>query len=380
MAKSLYVHIPFCLKRCIYCDFISGIYDRDKANDYILALKAEISTIPNKEPLETLYIGGGTPTSLSDELLKELTAHIFNHFNFSKDYEATIETNPGTINRGKLESLTSSGINRISIGVQSFNNDLLNFLGRIHSSEEAEKSVRMARNSGVKNISMDLIYGIPGQTLDIWQETLNKAVSINPDHISTYELTYEKETELHDMFKEGSIRNLPEEERIIEMYEYAIHFLNSHGFAHYEISNFALPGLDCRHNLNYWDRGEYYGAGTGAHSFVDERRYYNIRELDRYIRFLLNNQSPVDVVEKITKDMALSEALFLGLRKTGGISIEILSKVFEINILSAYDEVIRDLKKEGLIEITSTDCSYGSILKLTDRGLLLANEVFVKFI
>jgi len=428
MAKSLYVHIPFCLKRCIYCDFVSGIYDPDRANDYIRALKAEISTLQNKEPLETLYIGGGTPTVLSDELLKELTADIFSHFDFSKNYEATIEANPGTLNRGKLESLTLSGINRISIGVQSFNNDLLKFLGRIHTSEEAEQAVSMARNAGFKNISLDLIYGIPGQTVNIWQETLGKAVSLNPDHISTYELTYEKDTELHDMFKDskehhphpdpppsrgreiggnyqfcknnsnnpinintpspggrgqgggGNILQLPNEDDIISMYEYAINFLNSNGFTHYEISNFAMPGLECKHNLNYWDRGEYYGAGIGAHSFVDDRRYFNIRELDRYIRFVLNNQSPVDAVEKITKDMAMSEALFLGLRKTSGISIEILSKVFGKNILSAYDEAIRYLKKEGLIEIVSSDCSYESMLKLTDRGLLLSNEVFVKFL
>lgn len=178
----------------------------------------------------------------------------------------------------------------------------------------------------------------------------------------------------------GNILQLPNEDDIISMYEYAINFLNSNGFTHYEISNFAMPGLECKHNLNYWDRGEYYGAGIGAHSFVDDRRYFNIRELDRYIRFVLNNQSPVDAVEKITKDMAMSEALFLGLRKTSGISIEILSKVFGKNILSAYDEAIRYLKKEGLIEIVSSDCSYESMLKLTDRGLLLSNEVFVKFL
>ena len=380
MAKFLYVHIPFCLKRCIYCDFVSGIYDPEKATDYISALKTEISTFQNKEPLETLFIGGGTPTALSDMLLKELTTHIFSHFNFRENYEATIEANPGTIDRSKLESLISSGINRISIGVQSFNNDLLVFMGRIHNSEEAEQAVGMARKAGFENISIDLIYGIPGQTMSIWQETLEKAVRLNPEHISTYELTYEKGTELHNMFNEGNIINLPEEDLIVEMYEYAIDFLKSNGFSHYEISNFALPGYECRHNLNYWDRGEYYGAGLGAHSFVDHRRFFNVRELDRYIGLVLNNQSPVDAIEKITKDMALSEALFLGLRKTNGISLEILAKAFGKNILIAYDEAIHDLKKEGLIEIVSSDCSYKSILRLTGSGLLLSNEVFVKFL
>jgi oxygen-independent coproporphyrinogen-3 oxidase len=380
MAKSLYVHIPFCLKRCIYCDFVSGIYDPDRANDYINALKTEISTLQNNEPLDTLFIGGGTPTALSAELMKDMTTHIFSHFDFSKNYEATIEANPGTVDSGKLKSLISSGINRISIGVQSFNNDLLEFLGRIHSSEEAVQAVGMARNAGFKNISIDLIYGIPGQTLKIWQKTLKKAVELHPDHISTYEITYEKDTELYNMFKEENKINPHEEDEIVDMYEYAIDFLKSNGFSHYEISNFAMPGFECRHNLNYWDRGEYYGAGLGAHSFVDGSRYFNISALDRYIRLILDSQSPVDAIEKITADMALSEALFLGLRKTRGISLEVLAKAFGKNILSTYDEAIHDMKKAGLIEIVSSDCSYESILKLTGRGLLLSNEVFVKFL
>jgi len=380
MAISLYVHIPFCLKRCIYCDFVSGIYDPDRANDYINALKAEISTLENKEPLETLFIGGGTPTTMSNELLSDLITSIFNHFGFSNNYETTIEANPGTLENNKLQSLIASGINRLSFGVQSFNNDLLEFLGRIHSSEEAVQAVGMARNAGFNNISIDLIYGIPGQTLNIWQKTLKKAVELHPEHISTYEITYEKDTELYCMFKEGNKINPPEEDEIVDMYEYTIDFLKANGFSHYEISNFALPGFECRHNLNYWDRGEYYGAGLGAHSFVDSRRYFNIREIDRYIKLVLDNQSPVDAIEEITLDMALSEALFLGLRKTDGINIEMLAKAFSKNILGDYEETIHKLKQAGLIEIVSSDCSYESILKLTNRGLLLSNEVFVKFL
>ncbi len=380
MATSLYVHIPFCQKRCIYCDFVSGIYEPERAKEYVNALKKEITTYQNKDPLETLYIGGGTPTSLDTETLCSLLTITFKHFDINSNYEATVEANPGTLNREKLESLLSSGINRISIGVQSFNNDLLEFLGRIHSSKEAVQAVNMAIEAGFRNISIDLIYGIPGQTLDIWQETLDKAVSLEPAHISTYELTYEKGTVLYNMFEDNRIINLPEEDRIVEMYEYAIDFLKSKGFPHYEISNFALPGFECRHNLNYWERGNYYGAGLGAHSFIDSRRHFNIKELDRYIRLLQDNLSPVDAIEKITKDMALSEALFLGLRKTSGISFDMLSKAFGKNMLSVYEEAIQDMKKEGLIEITGSDSLNEKILRLTDRGLLLSNEVFVKFL
>jgi len=390
MSVSLYVHIPFCLKRCIYCDFVSGIYGPGKANVYIEALKKEIDTVPAKTAMSTLYIGGGTPTSLSTDTLSDLIRHIFTHISFSSPSgidgkagnEATIEANPGTVDTAKLQTVRSLGINRISIGVQSFDNGELDFLGRIHSSEEAEQAVYFARDAGFENIGIDLIYGIPGQTLARWKKTLEKAVSLRPEHISTYELTVEEGTMLYECLQNppSSKTNLPEEDKIIEMYEYIIDYLTSEGYIHYEISNFARPGYFCRHNLNYWDRGEYYGTGLGAHSFKEGKRFYNTDHLDEYIQALSTDRSPVKETEHITEDKALSEAIFLGLRKIDGINIEHFSKRYKVNLLIRFEKEIREFQEAGLVEIVESGCSYETNLRLTRKGLLLSNEVFARFI
>lgn len=380
MSPSLYVHIPFCLKRCIYCDFVSGLYNPAMANAYINALKKEISDIPNEKPLSTLFIGGGTPTALSSDVLSSLLKNIFTHFSFMENYEATIEANPGTLDKDKFKAIRSAGINRINIGIQSFNDDELSFLGRIHTSEEAEQAVQLAKDTGFENIGIDLIYGIPGQDTESWSNSLGKAVSLRPKHISTYELTVEKETELYNYLRGGNKLTLPDEDRIIEMYEHTIDYLTSEGYLHYEISNFALPGSQCRHNLNYWERGEYYGAGLGAHSFINAERSHNTDDLEKYLKLISENKSTVKGSESITEDMALSEAIFLGLRKTGGFNIEAFSKRYNRNILSCYHQEIDDLKAAGLIDVTSSDCSYETTLKLTRKGLVLSNEVFMKFI
>ncbi len=383
MTTSLYVHIPFCLKRCIYCDFVSGIYDPEKSIAYIKALKKEISNLPVKTPLSTLYIGGGTPTALSADLLADLIDLIFDRFRFTEDYEATIEANPGTLDREKLQSLRSSGINRVSIGIQSFNDEELSFLGRIHTKEEAGNAVSMSRDSGFENIGVDLIYGIPGQDINGWMENLEKAFSLKPEHISAYELTVEKETALHEYLKSGGkdkTQQLPDEDIIIDMYEHTIDYLTSKGYIHYEISNFAMPDRFSRHNLNYWDRGEYFGAGLGAHSFIDGKRFHNTDNPEEYMRAVSGNRSPVINSEDISGGNALSEAMFLGLRKTGGIIVEDFSRRYNKNILSHYQKELKELEQAGLIEVTASDCSHETALKLTVKGLLVSNEIFTKFI
>lgn len=394
MPISLYVHIPFCIKKCIYCDFVSGAYTPEKAAAYIDALKQEISSIPADRPLSTLYIGGGTPTALTADMLSDLTSHIFEHFNFENGYEATIEANPGTLDSEKLTRLLASGMNRISIGVQSFNNDELAFLGRIHNDREAQEAVRLARGAGFGNIGIDLIYGIPGQDMGSWKKTIERAVSLRPDHISTYELTVEEGTELYRILNDTAPPHPPlgkggrrggnflllDEEEIIAMYEYTIDQLNAEGYLHYEISNFARPGSFSRHNLNYWDRGDYYGAGAGAHSFVGNNRSSNTADLDQYIKLASEEKNPIAQTEEITPEKALSEAVFLGLRKTGGINVEVFSKRYGINILTHYEKEIHELREAGLIHTGSSDCSYETNIRLTHKGLILSNEVFVKFI
>jgi oxygen-independent coproporphyrinogen-3 oxidase len=396
MSISLYVHIPFCIKRCIYCDFVSGIYDPEKCNAYVTALKKEILNIPNNTPLSTLYIGGGTPTVLSADALADLIKRIFGHFHFEESYEATIEANPGTLDKEKLQAIRSSGINRISIGIQSFHDNELAFLGRIHTGEEAKQTVHLARDAGFENIGVDLIYGIPGQDINSWKKTLQNAVSLRPKHISAYELTVEKGTVLHKIltdlpvspFRKRGLSNPLlkgaqvglSEDKIIEMYEYTIDYLSSHGYSHYEISNFAMLNYFCRHNLNYWDRGEYYGAGQGAHSFIKGKRFYNSCNLDNYIKAVSENKSPVEATENITEDNALSESLFLGLRKIEGIDVESFAKRYKKNIIVHYAKEIKDIQEAGLIEITDSGRSYKNRLKLTRKGLLLSNEIFERFI
>ncbi len=421
MSLSLYVHIPFCLKRCVYCDFVSGIYDPQKESAYIKALKKEILNIPDKIPFSTLYIGGGTPTALSTHTLSDLIRYIFKRFHFTEDYEATIEANPGTLDKEKLQTISASGINRISIGIQSFNDKELGCLGRLHSSDEAIQSVYIANDTGFENIGIDLIYGIPGQSIESWKKTLEKADRLEAEHISTYELTVEQGTELYDYMNNlpsGSSRfdftkrGLPasdgadcdqgqggiigekvgfvREERIIEMYSYAIDYLESKGFIHYEISNFAMPDYFCRHNINYWNRGEYYGVGLGAHSFVKGKRFNNTDNLNDYIVSLSENETPVKEIEDITEDMALSEAIFLGLRKIEGINLNDLSRIFGKDILKRYQGELDVLQEAGLIELNSSALlnslsrSYSNhktdfSIRLTRKGLLLSNEVFTRF-
>ena len=380
MGLSLYIHIPFCLRRCNYCDFVSAVYTPSEADAYLNALKKEINSLPvvvtrfqKKRPFDTLYIGGGTPTVLSGEKLGGLVMTVFNTLYFVKNPEITVEVNPGTIDGEKLKTMKDSGVNRLSIGVQSFNGAELKTLGRIHNSEDACFAVELARDSGFKNISLDLIYGIPGQGLRSWEESLKKAVGLSPAHISTYELTLEEGTELWKAVKAGALI-LPEEKEVIEMYKFAIAYLGDCGFVHYEISNFAIPSYLCRHNVNYWDRGEYYGIGLGAHSFIDERRFYNTGDMKVYVNSISEGKSPTKGFEDITEEKALAEAIFLGLRKTDGINLHAFQIRYRKNFLELYAKEIKELCESGLLEFQNNN------LRLNLNGLLLSNEVCAKFV
>ncbi|MCL4457568.1 MAG: radical SAM family heme chaperone HemW [Nitrospirae bacterium] len=382
MINYLYIHIPFCIKKCVYCDFYSIPLKPRIAEDYTDALCNEIklrtlsSTKWPLAELRTVYIGGGTPTILNEKDISKILDTVRNQYSVRPEAEITIEANPETITLEKAEALLKAGINRISIGVQSFIDRELSILGRSHNADDAVKAVKDTRDAGFKNISIDLIYGIPSFKFQIsdfksqirnWEYSLQKTLELNPEHLSAYELTPEKNTPLYEDIKSGRLI-MPDEDVIAEMYYSAIDTLTRDGYNHYEISNFAKPEYECVHNLNYWNRGEYLGIGSGAHSFFNDKRSCNIKDVSRYVEIANKGEIPLTEETGITGDEALKETIFLGLRKTDGIDISMLPYGKRPAIKKAADE----LASHGLVELDN------NIFRLTRKGLLLSNEVIVK--
>lgn len=368
MIGSLYIHIPFCEKKCIYCDFFSVHYDEELSFKYITAVLRELELRKGlSEELKTVYIGGGTPTTVPTLVLVRLLRRIRDFFGVAADAEITIEANPGTIDRGKAEALSEAGVNRFSIGVQSFIDRELKLLGRVHSFEDVIRAVAAVRHAGIGNLSLDLIYGIPGQTIDGWAHNVGMALELSPEHISSYELTVEKETPLFASIASGEMQK-PPEEAIIEMYYHSIDRFDAAGYGHYEISNFAKPGFECVHNLNYWNRGEYIGVGAGAHSFIGDRRIRNSGDIDGYIASLGNGVLPVEESVEISCEEAFREYIFLGLRKTEGLNIRDFSDKLGLDLSDASAELIED----GLL------ASDGRHLRLTRKGIVVSNTVITR--
>jgi oxygen-independent coproporphyrinogen III oxidase len=374
MADYLYIHIPFCVRKCIYCDFFSVPYDESTVRAYVDALCSELSLKKHLAGmLKTIYFGGGTPTLLPAECFRQLFGCLQDNYRFSTEIEITAEANPGTIDARKIETLLSLGVNRMSVGVQSFNDDELATLGRIHSSEEAGLSIESIKTAGMENFSIDLMYGIPGQTMESWMNSLSKAVELSPSHTSAYELTPEENTPLYPLIKSCKIIML-NEELILEMYNYAIDYLAGRGYTHYEISNFAWPGFQCVHNLNYWDRGDYIGAGAGSHSFISDVRSVNTTDINEYIAKLDDGHLPEIQTMKLTPDDALKEYLFLGLRKTEGINLHAMPDVggTQSSAKKRLSDAGKELADEGYIE------SSGDFLRLTRKGIVISNTIIVR--
>ena len=368
MACYLYIHIPFCLKKCIYCDFYSVADSKLIIGPYVTALCKELEM--RKEyiaELRGIYIGGGTPSILKGKDIATIMDKIRSTCHISAEAEITSEANPGTLTESGIKGLLNAGINRISIGVQSLSDKELSLLGRMHNATEAIAAFTTARTGGFRNVSLDLIYGIPGQDLITWKKTLKKVVSLHPEHISTYELTPEKNTVLYEQLEEGRL-HLPDEDEVAQMYYAAIDMLTDAGYEHYEISNFALPGLQCRHNLNYWDRGEYLGIGAGAHSFLDGRRISNVCDVRKYIHDVELGALTIEEETLITGIEEIEETLFLGLRKTDGFDI----KLIPANIAEHLKVALDDLSHQGLLDLS------GGHIKLTRKGLIICNAVIVR--
>ncbi|HMD13711.1 MAG TPA: radical SAM family heme chaperone HemW, partial [Bacteroidota bacterium] len=316
--SGLYIHIPFCEHKCIYCDFYS-IESLDAKNDFLQALRSEIdmyaSTFPN-ERFETIFFGGGTPSLLAPEEIAGLLRHLADTFTVQPDAEVTLETNPGTVDQKKLEGFRNAGINRLSFGVQSFFDNDLKFLTRIHSADQARQAVRFARKAGFGNINLDLIFALPNQTMSRWEQNLHFVLELEPQHISAYSLIVERGTPLFRMVEAKIVSPQPVETEAA-MYEITMKNLHDAGFEHYEVSNYAQPGFRSRHNCTYWDHSHYVGFGPSAHSFVRGKRWWNVSNIRTYCEKLEQNRNPVSGSELLTPSQLYDEAIMLGLRSNG---------------------------------------------------------------
>lgn len=374
---GLYSHIPFCAQKCSYCDFLSYVNeDRDARTHYVSKLTQEIAgkslNVRDSHVVDSIFVGGGTPSVLDVNLIEEIIDTIYSTYKLSSDIEITIEANPGTLNFEKLNALKSIGFNRISMGVQSFNNDVLKTLGRIHDSKTAIDSYNKARAAGFSNINLDLMFGIPGETSEIWEKDISTMKELDPEHVSFYSLQVEEGTRIFHRIMDGDVEEVDE---IIDrkMYHHALEELKKAGFVHYEISNAAKPGFESRHNLKYWSLGDYLGFGLGAHSYINSRRMSNTEILKDYLSAESSASMTVWQYENTVND-EISEFVFLGLRKTKGISLGDFSKIFRKDFLDIYDVETEDLMKRGLLEIKEDH------IKLTDLGRDVSNKVFSEFV
>lgn len=361
MTEHAYIHIPFCLRKCNYCSFVSG-ENITKKEQYINALLTEIKTRYKKEKLKTLYFGGGTPSLLDCNDLKA----IINNFSFYDNPEITLEVNPETVEYEKFNLLKETGINRISLGVQTFNNNILKVIGRNHNEQNIYDSVKIIKDAGFSNISIDLIYGLPYQTIEIFKTDLSKAINLDVQHISSYGLKIEE----NSYFYKKPPQNLPDDEIQAEMFLYMCNELKNNKFVHYEISNFAKENFESKHNCAYWQNKNYYGFGLNASGYELNVRYRNCSIFEKYILNPLEKDEETTLSEK----EILEEEIFLALRLQKGIHIPSLNNKFNIDFKNKYKTILEKYLKNNLIILDDNYC------KLTEKGILLSNEIMSEFI
>lgn len=372
--EAIYIHIPFCIRKCNYCDFFS-VAAPEKMEVYIDLLIQEIRIHAETDVLnaKSIFIGGGTPTALPAALLEKLLKEIHRTFVTDALREYTVEANPGTITREKLQIMKKYGVNRLSFGVQSDQEERLHFLGRIHTFYEAEEAVRMAREEGFQNINMDFIYGIPGQTTEEWEATLQHAIATRPDHLSLYQLKIEEGTILHHLLEEGKIEEF-DDETALEMYRTAQNLLQEHGFTQYEISNYAKKGKESIHNQVYWETENYLGLGMGACSWVRPERKTVTISFDRYREAIQQGRIPYEEVEVLSKEEQMEETAFMALRMNRGISETLFLERFGISIEDAFEGALKNCMGNGWL--MKTEGGYC----LTEEGRVLGNLVFMEFL
>jgi oxygen-independent coproporphyrinogen-3 oxidase len=376
VSLGVYIHIPFCLSRCGYCHFISLPFDEATADRYWQAVLQEIASFPipvEGEEVQTIYLGGGTPSLLSAEQIEGLLGECKNRFRISEDCEVSLEANPGTLSADKAAHLRKAGVNRISLGAQSFADSELSSIGRCHNSDAIRQSLSTLRNAGFVNINMDLLLGLPGQTRRSWRHSLEAVDNLRVPHVSVYMLDLDEPCALSRQAEEGLI-DLPGEDLVSDLYIETVEFLAACGLEQYEISNFAQPGYICRHNVKYWVREPVVGFGLGSHSFDGKWRYANSPHIKEYFDAIATDTSAVCWREQATTMQALGETLFLGLRLTRGVDWNRLQHIYARNDLMQFQNSLQELVAEGLIEWKD------SIVRLTISGMLLSNEIFQLFV
>lgn len=405
---ELYLHIPFCERKCAYCDFLSAPADLPVRISYIKKLQEEIAYYGaqyGEYQVSSIFFGGGTPTILEGYQLAAILETVKEHFNITTDAEITVECNPGTLTAGKAEKLVQAGFNRLSMGLQSADDRELHLLGRIHNFAQFLESYDLARKAGFRNINVDLMSALPGQTLKSWQDTLQKVTALRPEHISAYSLIIEEGTPFYERFAEderireegGHPRLLPEEDVERQMYELTETFLHTKGYERYEISNYAKSGYKCRHNCGYWTRKDYLGLGLGASSLVGHQRFQNTSDLEEYLEqeylpqcegqheriaetIQLQEETGLTQtghhihIETLDKKSEMEEFMFLGLRLMAGISRQQFEKKIQVTLNSVYGEVLRKLKGEQLIE------EVAGYVRLTEHGIDVSNYVLAEFL
>jgi len=383
MDAGLYIHIPFCVKKCPYCDFYS-ITDRSLHPAFMDALISEMRMTrdPNLT-FDTLYMGGGTPSVLDAKTIAKIIETACQSYEILPHAEITLEVNPGTVSLKQFEEYRFFGVNRVNIGVQSFDPVNLQFLGRIHSGRDAHAALTWAQKAGFENLGLDLIYGIPNQTKKTWLMDLKLAVESKPQHLSCYILSFEPGTPLYRDRQEGRLKPLAESQ-VCELFETTLEFLSDHGYIQYEISNFARESMNSsglktdgdnrsRHNMKYWKFVPYIGLGPSAHSFLEPKRYWNCADVKKYIQDLNAGRLPRAGEERLSTEQLMIEAIYLGLRQTKGILIDVFDKKFGVNFKAIFEEIIANLEARGLIVLSQNRCA------LTSRGMLYLDSIAAMF-
>ena len=374
--SSLYIHIPFCASKCYYCDFNSYVSTPDVMDRYLDGLDRELAAVAaayDHAPLHTVFFGGGTPTIFDAKQSARMIEMLHRHFRMADGAEISVEANPGTVDLEKLQVLREGGVNRLSFGVQSFNNDLLVKLGRLHDRDAVYKSWELARKAGFQSVNLDLMFGLPGQSVETLQRSLEELLKLGPEHVSAYSLKVEEGTPFYTWYNRGQLI-LPPEEDEVKMYQLVIDTLKGNGYEMYEISNYAKPGHRSRHNQVYWRNEPYMAAGSGAHGYVDGVRYINQKNVPEYIETTVKGERPVVDSEEISAQYQREDTMILGLRLIEGVSFARFRERHGMEMLDAFGSQIRRFEGLGLLAVDDAG------VRLTEQGIFLANEVYAAFL